>query len=207
MSLPRLEAGEGLSARERFPETGGLQRPTHDHDSCAPRRVDGARPRVRSASGCRTSLPKLVLAPSFLLVLIFVYGFNLWTLFLSFTNSKALRLDQARRPRQLPEALELDLRDRSAVELVHGDRQYGHFRRALCRLLPGPRPDAGDPARPEDPRRRHSAPDLSLSARAVVHRHRARRGSCFSIRASGSKRRSTIGAGRASSSTGSSIRG
>ncbi len=34
-------------------------------------------------------LPKLVLAPSFLLVLIFVYGFNLWTLFLSFTNSKA----------------------------------------------------------------------------------------------------------------------
>jgi len=34
-------------------------------------------------------LPKLVLAPSFLLVLFFVYGFNLWTLFLSFTNSKA----------------------------------------------------------------------------------------------------------------------
>jgi glucose/mannose transport system permease protein len=34
-------------------------------------------------------LPKLVLAPSFVLVLIFVYGFNLWTLFLSFTNSKA----------------------------------------------------------------------------------------------------------------------
>jgi glucose/mannose transport system permease protein len=34
-------------------------------------------------------LPRLVLAPSFLLVLLFVYGFNLWTLFLSFTNSKA----------------------------------------------------------------------------------------------------------------------
>lgn len=34
-------------------------------------------------------LPKLVLAPSFLLVLVFVYGFNLWTLFLSFTNSRA----------------------------------------------------------------------------------------------------------------------
>jgi len=34
-------------------------------------------------------LPRLVLAPSFLLVLFFVYGFNLWTLFLSFTNSKA----------------------------------------------------------------------------------------------------------------------
>jgi len=34
-------------------------------------------------------LPRLVLAPSFVLVLIFVYGFNLWTLLLSFTNSKA----------------------------------------------------------------------------------------------------------------------
>ena len=34
-------------------------------------------------------LPRVVLAPSFILVLIFVYGFNLWTLFLSFTNSKA----------------------------------------------------------------------------------------------------------------------
>jgi glucose/mannose transport system permease protein len=34
-------------------------------------------------------LPRLVLAPSFLLVLVFVYGFNLWTLFLSFTNSRA----------------------------------------------------------------------------------------------------------------------
>ena len=34
-------------------------------------------------------LPRLVLAPSFALVLIFVYGFNLWTLLLSFTNSRA----------------------------------------------------------------------------------------------------------------------
>jgi len=34
-------------------------------------------------------LPRLVLAPSFLLILVFVYGFNLWTLFLSFTNAKA----------------------------------------------------------------------------------------------------------------------
>jgi glucose/mannose transport system permease protein len=34
-------------------------------------------------------LPRVVLAPSFLLILIFVYGFNLWTFFLSFTNAKA----------------------------------------------------------------------------------------------------------------------
>jgi glucose/mannose transport system permease protein len=37
----------------------------------------------------RDILPRLVLAPSFALVLIFVYGFNLWTLILSFTSSKA----------------------------------------------------------------------------------------------------------------------
>jgi glucose/mannose transport system permease protein len=37
----------------------------------------------------RDWLPRLVLAPSFLLILFFVYGFNLWTLLLSFTNSKA----------------------------------------------------------------------------------------------------------------------
>ena len=35
------------------------------------------------------ALPKLVLAPSFAITLIFVYGFILWTIFLSFTNSKA----------------------------------------------------------------------------------------------------------------------
>ena len=34
-------------------------------------------------------VPRLVLAPSFALVLFFVYGFNLWTLLLSFTSSKA----------------------------------------------------------------------------------------------------------------------
>jgi glucose/mannose transport system permease protein len=34
------------------------------------------------------ALPKLVLAPSFVAILLFVYGFILWTLYLSFTNSK-----------------------------------------------------------------------------------------------------------------------
>jgi glucose/mannose transport system permease protein len=48
-------------------------------------------PRSRGLArrGLRDALPMLVLAPSFVLILIFVYGFNLWTLFLSFTNSKA----------------------------------------------------------------------------------------------------------------------
>ena len=35
------------------------------------------------------ALPKLVLAPSFLLILVFVYGFIAWTFMLSLTNSKA----------------------------------------------------------------------------------------------------------------------
>jgi glucose/mannose transport system permease protein len=53
-----------------------------------------AAPIVRSPRGgirdrARDLLPRLVLAPSFLLILIFVYGFNFWTLLLSFTNSKA----------------------------------------------------------------------------------------------------------------------
>ncbi|HXT08733.1 MAG TPA: sugar ABC transporter permease [Roseiarcus sp.] len=53
--------------------------------------LDVARPRSHRPlrARARDALPLLVLAPSFILVLIFVYGFNLWTLFLSFTNSKA----------------------------------------------------------------------------------------------------------------------
>jgi len=35
------------------------------------------------------ALPKIVLAPSFAIVLIFVYGFIVWTAYLSFTDSKA----------------------------------------------------------------------------------------------------------------------
>ncbi len=46
-----------------------------------------------SSSSLRTklqdALPRLVLAPSFMLLLVFVYGFILWTIYLSFTNSKA----------------------------------------------------------------------------------------------------------------------
>src|SRR5882724_3484982 len=56
---------------------------------------------------------------------------------------------QADRPRQLRKALELDVRDRPAVKLVHRDRQHRYFRRALYRLLSRTRPDIGDPARSE----------------------------------------------------------
>ena len=47
------------------------------------------RPRATLRDNLQHWLPRLVLAPSFALVLVFVYGFNLWTLLLSFTSSKA----------------------------------------------------------------------------------------------------------------------
>ena len=55
----------------------------------APIAVADRRGRASLRGRLQNWLPRLVLAPSFLLVLVFVYGFNLWTLFLSFTNSKA----------------------------------------------------------------------------------------------------------------------
>ena len=204
-TLPRAAAGEACSfACDHGP---GPQGADDDHDSCADspyRPTCGPRVASRALPG-HPAQDSCSRRPS-LLVLIFVYGFNLWTFFLSFTNSKAFTIYHAHRPRQLPEALELDLRDRSAVELVHGDRQHGHFRRALYRLLPRPRPDARDPARPEDPRRGHPAADLSLSAGAVVHRHRH---GVEAVSRSGHRPReggARSGAGRASTSTGSSIR-
>ena len=45
------------------------------------------RPSVRARM--QDMLPRLVLAPSFALIVVFVYGFIAWTFYLSFTNSKA----------------------------------------------------------------------------------------------------------------------
>ncbi|MGH6762224.1 MAG: carbohydrate ABC transporter permease [Phyllobacterium sp.] len=42
----------------------------------------------------RDGLPKLVLAPSFAVILLFVYGFIIWTLYLSFTKSRLLPVYQ-----------------------------------------------------------------------------------------------------------------
>ncbi len=46
-------------------------------------------PRLTLRSRLGTAVPKLVLAPSFIAVAVFVYGFIVWTIYLSFTNSKA----------------------------------------------------------------------------------------------------------------------
>jgi glucose/mannose transport system permease protein len=53
--------------------------------------VDVTMPRPRGSwrGRLQDALPKLVLAPSFAAILVFVYGFILWTMYLSFTNSKA----------------------------------------------------------------------------------------------------------------------
>ncbi|MER8391612.1 sugar ABC transporter permease [Mesorhizobium sp. M1340] len=47
-----------------------------------------ARPGASVRSRLQDALPKLVLAPSFAATIVFVYGFILWTIYLSFTNSK-----------------------------------------------------------------------------------------------------------------------
>jgi len=47
-----------------------------------------ARPRASVRSRLQDALPKIVLAPSFAITIVFVYGFILWTIYLSFTNSK-----------------------------------------------------------------------------------------------------------------------
>jgi glucose/mannose transport system permease protein len=52
--------------------------------------VAPTRPRPSFADGVRDGLPKLVLAPSFAITLVFVYGFILWTVYLSFTTSKMM---------------------------------------------------------------------------------------------------------------------
>ncbi len=51
--------------------------------------ITGRRPSPSARTRMQDLLPKLVLAPSFALILVFVYGFIAWTFYLSFTNSKA----------------------------------------------------------------------------------------------------------------------
>ena len=49
-----------------------------------------ATPRVGGRDWLRDALPKLVLSPSFAIVLVFVYGFIVFTFVLSFTDSRIL---------------------------------------------------------------------------------------------------------------------
>jgi glucose/mannose transport system permease protein len=61
--------------------------------------IDAATPSTRRRADSvgdrlRDFLPRLVLAPSFALVLFFVYGFILWTIYLSFTSSRMMPVYQ-----------------------------------------------------------------------------------------------------------------
>ena len=69
-------------------------------------------------------------------MLVFVYGFILWTIYLSFTNSRTFPTYTLTGARAYRAAVGLDLRQRPAVELVHLDHQSRHLRRALYRHLP-----------------------------------------------------------------------
>ncbi|WP_081397326.1 carbohydrate ABC transporter permease, partial [Agrobacterium tumefaciens] len=50
--------------------------------------------RPSAADRLRNALPKVVLAPSFAIILLFVYGFIIWTITLSFTKSRILPVYQ-----------------------------------------------------------------------------------------------------------------
>ena len=115
----------------------------------------------------RDALPKLVLSPSFAIVLIFVYGFILFTLYLSFTDSKIL-----------PSFGWVGLQN---YERLFGLRAWGIavnnlliFGSPLHRDLLRDRATAGDPPRPEDPGRGLHPHDLPLPDGAELHRHRHR---------------------------------
>lgn len=53
-------------------------------------RPSASQPRMPWLDRCAAQLPKLVLAPSLTACLVFVYGFILWTAYLSFTQSRLL---------------------------------------------------------------------------------------------------------------------
>ena len=110
------------------------------------------------------------------------------------------------RDARLRAAVDVDAAERPTVELVHVDHQHGDLRPAVYRPVAGDRAVAGDPARPEDPRRRPAAADLSLSDGAVLHRDGRRLEMVSRSWASVSSRRCITGAGPASTSTGSRTR-
>ena len=96
---------------------------------------------------------------------LFVYGFILWTVYLSFTRSRLL---------PVYELVGFDAYERlwAQPNWWKAIQNLAIFGVALHRLCIGARPPPRDPARPEDPRRGRPAADLPLSDGAVLHRHR-----------------------------------
>src|SRR5438094_2438898 len=100
-SLPRFGGGDLLSRQFRGLLPGvrralaGPHQPVLDEPMSTVAEIQikltpehDARPDATVRSRLQDLLPKIVLAPSFAATIVFVYGFILWTIYLSFTNSK-----------------------------------------------------------------------------------------------------------------------
>ena len=115
-------------------------------------------------------MPKLVLAPSFVLAFLFIYGLMAWNGYLSLSASRLLPNYDVRRRRPVRDAV-------GERTLVGGAEEPRHLRRAVPLLRHGHRAAAGHPARPEDPRRGRAAHDLPVPDGAVASSSPARPGS------------------------------
>ena len=166
-----------------------------------------AQPRPQIRERLQNLVPKLVLAPSFLLVLIFVYGFNLWTLFLSFTNSKAFATTKLvgllNYEKLWNWTFETDPPSNWYTAIVNMGIFGGLYvvfclflGLTLAILLDQKIRGEGIPAA-----------DLSLPARALLHRDRHGVEAVSRSRHRARKGRPRLGLDELSSSTGSSIRG
>ena len=148
--------------------------------------------------------PRLVLAPSFLLIVVFVYGFNLWTLFLSFTNAKAFTstklIGLANYQKMWTWTFETDPPSNWYTALINMGLFGGLYVGFCLALGLGLAILLAHKIRGEG----HFATNLSLSACALLYRDR-HGVEVVLTRASASRRRCMIGAGPASISIGSSI--
>ncbi len=110
-------------------------------------------------------IPKLVLAPSLALILVFVYGFIIFSVYLSFTGSRIL-----------PSYDWVGLENYEKLfRLRHWSiaiKKPWHFRRLVYRNLYSHRPEPCDFSGPEDPRRRLLASNLPVPDGAQLHRDR-----------------------------------
>ena len=157
--------------------------------------VTPARPRVTDRLA--EHLPKIVLAPTFVITLFFVYGFILWTTFLSFTKSRFMPVTAFDGLRPY-ERLWANPNWWTALENL--------VRSSACSTSASPRSSA---CCSRSCSTRRSAP-RACCARSTSTRWRspssspARPGSGCSIPASASRRSCATGASRASRSSGSS---
>ncbi len=107
-----------------------------------------------------------MLTPSLLAIGLFVYGFILWTdLSLRSRSSKILPVNTCG-------GTEAHQRLWATPNWYKALENLAIFGSLYIIISLRARPAAGDPDRPEDPRRRHVPPDLPLPAGAVLHRHR-----------------------------------